>query len=62
MVERGLLPTLNYRRKEVGRKYAGSKDRIDAAAVRSMGFLTSTPVLGSRSRYACNIPLLAKPN
>jgi hypothetical protein len=34
MVERGLLPTLSYI--EMGGRCAGSKDRTDAAAMRSM--------------------------
>jgi hypothetical protein len=39
MVERGLLPTLSYReKKKGGRKSIHSKDRIDVAARRSMGF------------------------
>jgi hypothetical protein len=38
MVERGLLPMFSYKEKEGGRKYIDSKDRIDAAAGRSMGF------------------------
>jgi hypothetical protein len=38
MVEHGLLPTLSYiEMGGGGRKCAGSKDRTDAAAVRSMG-------------------------
>jgi hypothetical protein len=38
MVERGLLPMLSYKEKRGERKSIHSKDRIGAAARRSMGF------------------------
>jgi hypothetical protein len=45
MVERGLLPTLNYRERGKGESIR-SKDRISTAARRSMGFRHPPVFLG----------------